>query len=70
MVVMLCPDILILYSMAYFLFQEDNEMLQKQTLSESERLCVQLRSCEKNILKSAAIYASQRKQKLQAQTSS
>ncbi|KAL4237444.1 Histone-lysine N-methyltransferase setd3 [Mactra antiquata] len=45
--------------------EEDDELLQKKKLSDCERLCVQLRYCEKNILKSTASYASQRKQKLQ-----
>ncbi|XP_045187101.2 actin-histidine N-methyltransferase-like isoform X2 [Mercenaria mercenaria] len=45
--------------------EEDDEVMQKEKLSEAALLCVQLRRCEKIILKSAAAYAAQRKQKLQ-----
>ncbi|XP_052768808.1 actin-histidine N-methyltransferase-like [Mya arenaria] len=46
--------------------EEDEELLKKTKLSPVERLCVQLRCCEKKILQSASEFASHRKQKLQA----
>jgi serine phosphatase RsbU (regulator of sigma subunit) len=48
-----------------FSLQEDTDILKKEKLSENATLCVHLRRCEKNILKSAGEYAAQRKQKLQ-----
>lgn len=47
--------------------EEDEEILQKDKKSEAAMLCVQLRRCEKLILKSASEYAAQRKNKLQSQ---
>lgn len=42
-------------------FQEDIELLKKEDINIHERLAVQLRICEKRILKATQTYAGERK---------
>lgn len=42
-------------------FQEDIELLKKEDMNIHERLAVQLRMCEKRILKATQAYAGERK---------
>lgn len=42
-------------------FQEDIELLKKEDMNIHERLAVQLRMCEKRILKATQTYAGERK---------
>jgi len=55
-------------SLFVHVIQEDEDLLQKGKLSDTVRLCVQLRRCEKKILDSVKDFSASRIQKLHPQS--